>query len=76
MDKNNDSSFSLKLEEKIPLEKGEILTTYVVATDNLGFIHEYHLEHYAAGERAQREPYREKKRIYSSDNKLLYSQDY
>lgn len=46
MDKNNDSSFSLKLEEKIPLEKGEILTTYVVAKDNFGFIHEYDLDHY------------------------------
>ena len=76
MDKNNDSSFSLKLEEKIPLEKGEILTTYVVATDNLGLIHEYHLEHYAAGEKAQREPYREKKRIYSSDMELIYERNY
>ena len=76
MDKNNDSSFSLKLEEKIPLEKGEILTTYVVAIDNLGFIHEYHLEHYVAGERAQREPYREKKRIYSSDMELIYERNY
>lgn len=65
----------IKIEEKIPLNVGQLLTSYVVAVDNLGFTHEYLVEHFLAGAEAQREPYFEQKYIYAPNGELVYQFD-
>jgi len=76
MEKSSDTTFSLEIDERIPLEDGEVLTTHVLARDNLGFSHEFFMEHYVAGSNMQREPYFGEKRVYSPDMELLFESKY
>ena len=54
------------------LEKGQILTNYVIALDNLGFTHYYPIDYYKAGSDLQREPYHDIVRITDKNGEIIY----
>lgn len=59
-------------DEILKLEKGQIIQTYVVALDNLGFTHQYPLEYYEAGSDEKREPYYDLVRITAENGEIIY----
>ena len=59
-------------DEILTLEKGQIITTYVVALDNLGFTHHYPLERYEVGSDEQHEPYYDIVRVTAPNGKIIY----
>ena len=61
----------LELDNKYTLKEGQVLTSHIIAVDELGFIHEYPLEYYVAGSESQREPQYEAMKITSPDGKVL-----
>jgi hypothetical protein len=64
--------FTLDIDEKYSLNNGQILTFYIIATDSLGFVHEYLIKHYEAGANAQREPYHEQENITAPNGEIVY----
>ncbi len=61
-----------EISKKIPLDKGEVCTMIVIATDSLGLEHHYTVDHWTGGSDRQRELWSEDEYIYSSNGKLLW----
>ena len=59
-------------DEILKIEKGQILTAYVVALDNLGFTHHYPIEYYDAGSEEQHERYYDIVRITAPNGEIIY----
>ncbi|MFI3255547.1 MAG: hypothetical protein R3Y63_14640 [Eubacteriales bacterium] len=72
LSKYNEEEPIIQINEILELEIGQILTTYLVAIDNLDFTHYYPLEHYEAGSDVQREPYFDIVRITNKNGKIIY----
>lgn len=74
LEKDNEYSepLSIDIDDQYPLEKGEILTTNIVAEDTLGFTHEYLVTHYEGDSNAQREPHFEKMNIKGPNGEPVY----
>lgn len=74
LEKENEYSepLSIDIDDKYPLEKGEILTTNIIAVDTLGFTHEYLVTHYEGDSNAQREPHFEKMNIKGPNGEIVY----
>jgi hypothetical protein len=65
-------SFSVDINDQYTLDKGEILTTSIMAEDELGFTHEYLVTHYVGDSNAQREPHFEKIKIMAPNGETVY----
>lgn len=65
-------NFTLGIDDKYSMKDGQILTSNVVAVDNLGFTHEYLITHFVAGSNMQREPYFEKMNIKAQNGEIVY----
>lgn len=59
-------------EKTYELKNGQVLTTYVIAVDNLGLTHTYPQQHYVAGNEAQREPYYNAVKITTQNGEVVY----
>jgi hypothetical protein len=64
-----------EIDEEIELSDGQICTMTVIATDSMGLKHHYLVDHFLAGSKAQREPWLENEKIYSSDGRLLWESE-
>jgi len=62
----------LDIDDQYTLDKGQILTTNIVAVDALGFVHEYLVTHYVGDSNAQREPYFQKMNIKAPNGDIVY----
>lgn len=65
-------TFMLEIDDKYSVNNGQILTSYVVAVDSLGFTHEYLVTHFVAGSNVQREPYFERVNIMAPNGEIVY----
>lgn len=63
---------SIDIDDEYSLDKGEILTTNIVAVDTLGFTHEYLVTHYEGDSNDQREPHFEKMNIKGPNGETVY----
>ncbi len=54
------------------LKNGQVLTTYIIAVDNLGLTHTYPQQYYVAGDDAQREPYYNAVKITTPNGEVVY----
>lgn len=61
-----------EIDEKTPMDDGQTYTMTLIATDSIGLKHHYTVDHWVAGDGAQREPWFDDERIYSADGKLLW----
>lgn len=65
-------AFTLDIDDKYPMNEGQILTANVVAIDSLGFTHEYLVTHFIAGKNMQREPYFEQVKITGPNGEVVH----
>jgi hypothetical protein len=72
--KENDycEPISIDIDDQYSLEKGQVLTTHIVAVDTFGFTHEYLVTHYQGDSNAQREPHFEKMNIKGPNGEAVY----
>jgi len=66
------AGFTLDIDGDYSVTKGQSVTSTVVATDSLGFTHEYLLSQYVAGASKQREPYLGKATIIAPNGDILF----
>lgn len=65
----------LEVEDTYTVQAGQVIETLVVGVDANGFTHAYTVDHYVAGDKVQREPFRENRRITAPNGKVVYTFD-
>ena len=65
-----------QVNKRVPIEKGQVLTMTVIATDRLGYEHHYTVAHWVCGSSVQKEPWFKDEQIYSVDGELLWENEF
>lgn len=69
---NIDGMDTFEIDNSYPLHDGQILTTFIIAKDSLGFTHEFLTSHYEAGANAQMEPHLERTKITAPNGEIIF----
>lgn len=64
---------SYQIDASIPIEKGDIIESYVIGTDRAGFIYRYPLTHFNSTTLLEEEHYPIQCNIFSPDKKEIYT---
>ena len=73
--KDDAGMYTLAIDDRINLKKGQTFTSYVVAKDSKGFTHEYLEDHYLAGMDDQGQPTLVQKYIYAPNGEVVFGSD-
>ncbi len=69
------NTFTLDIDDNYAAKEGQIITSYIIAQDSLGFVHECLVTHFVAGSNMQREPYFEELKITAPNGETVYMFD-